>query len=171
MATTVGAFTYGAQHIQVAFGGQAQLHIGKFCSIATGCTVFLGGNHRTDWITTYPFAHIHQDVFPCQNPGHPATRGDVIIGNAVWIGSRVTIMSGVKIGDGAVIAANSHVVKDVPPYSIVGGNPARVIKYIFPPETIDKLIAYAWWDKSVEEINRIIPILCSPDVDKLFATT
>lgn len=168
MATTIGAFTYGAESIHVAFREQAKLHIGKFCSIAGGCTIFLGGNHHTDWVSSYPFGHIHHNIFPYKNPDHPSTNGDVVIGNAVWIGFRVTIMSGIKIGDGAIIAANSHVVKDVPPYSIVGGNPARVIKYIFPPETIEKLIAYAWWDKSIEEINKIVPILCSPDVDKLF---
>lgn len=84
----------------------------------------MGGNHRTDWLTTYPFGHIHKDIFTnFSGVGHPATKGSVVIGNDVWIGTNVTIMSGVSIGDGAVIANNSHVVKDVLPYSIVGGNP------------------------------------------------
>ncbi len=165
----VGRYTYGTQNIQIHWPSGKTLKIGKFCSIATNCTVYLGGSHRTDWITTYPFGHIHQNVF--NNYGvkqlqeHPHSKGDVIIGNDVWIASDVSIMSGVKIGDGAVIARNSHVVKDVEPYSIVGGNPARHVKYRFSNEQIQKLLTLKWWDWPESKINEYVPVLCSGDID------
>ena len=133
-------------------------------------TIYLGGNHRTDWVSTYPFGHIHQGVFDrFDGSGHPSTRGDVVIGNDVWIGDGVTIMSGVRIGDGAVIAANSHVVKDVEPYTLVGGNPARFIKYRFSREHIEKLLAIQWWNWEDDKINRLSPLLCSSKIDELLA--
>ena len=98
---------------------------------------------------------------------HPKSNGDVIIGNDVWIGHESTIMSGVKIGDGAVIAANSVVVKDVEPYTIVGGNPAKVIKKRFSDDIINNLLELKWWDWSNEKINENLNILCSNNFDKL----
>jgi acetyltransferase-like isoleucine patch superfamily enzyme len=140
--------------------------IGNFCSIAGNLTVFLGGNHRTDWVTTYPFGHISRKKFPNYNgERHPGTKGDVTIGNDVWIGANVTIMSGVTIGDGAVIAANSHVVKDIQPYSITGGNPAKHIKFRFTQEQIQKLLRIAWWNWDDEKINTQTMYLCSNDID------
>ena len=137
-----GRYSYHKSNIRLHnFGEGSNLKVGSFCSIATNCNVILGGNHRTDWITTYPFGHIHKQAFHTFNGlGHPATNGDVIIENDVWIGMNVTIMSGVRIGSGAVIASNSHVVKNVEPYSIVGGNPAKHIKYRFTKEQIEKVI-------------------------------
>jgi acetyltransferase-like isoleucine patch superfamily enzyme len=144
----------------------AKLYVGKFCSIAAHLTVYLGGNHRTDWITTYPFGHINQHIFNTfDGTGHPSTKGSVVIGNDVWIGNNVTIMSGVKIGDGAVIAANSHVVKDVEPYSITGGNPAKVVKYRFNPDQIQKLLEIKWWDWEDDKINKYAPQLCSTNIN------
>jgi acetyltransferase-like isoleucine patch superfamily enzyme len=114
----------------------------------------LGGNHNSDWVTTYPFGHIHQNIFNTFNgEGHPATKGDVIIGNDVWIAANVTIMSGVTIGNGAVIANNSHVVKNVDPYSLVGGNPAKLIKYRLTPEQIKKLLEIKWWERHYEKLT------------------
>ena len=131
-----GKYTYGTPNIVWA-NNNAKLVVGNFCSIASNVTIYLGGNHRTDWVTTYPFGHIHQNKFNVFNGiGHPSTKGDVIIGNDVWIGSNVTIMSGVTIGDGVVIANNSHIVKNVESYSLTGGNPAKLIKYRFTPEQI-----------------------------------
>ena len=99
----------------------AKLVVGIFCSIAKNVNIYLGGNHRTDWITTYPFGHLNSYIFNNFNEnGHPSTKGNVIIGNDVWIGDNVTIMSGVTIGDGVVIANNSRIVKNVEPYSLVG---------------------------------------------------
>ena len=144
------------------FHNNATLRVGNFCSIAKDVTIFLGGNHRTDWVTTYPFGHIHKELFNTfDGNGHPATNGDVTIGNDVWIGYNVTIMSGVTIGDGAVIAANSHVVKNVEPYTIVGGNPAKHIKYRFTPEQIEKLLEIKWWFWEDDKINKFIPLLCN----------
>lgn len=165
----VGRHTYGHNNINIIWN-QASLEIGSFCSIAANCNIYLGGNHRTDWITTYPFGHINKHIFNKFNgEGHPATKGKVVIGNDVWIGNNVTIMSGVTIGDGAVIACNSHVVKDVEPYSIVGGNPARLIKYRFDKETIEKLLKLKWWEWDDKKINEHSHILCSSDISQLFS--
>lgn len=162
---SVGKYTYGEPIVHWR-NPNAKLTIGKFCSIAANVNIYLGGNHRTDWVTTYPFGHIHQNIFNAfKGEGHPATKGDVTIGNDVWIGSNVTIMSGVTIGDGAVIANNSHVVKNVEPYTIVGGNPARHIKYRFTPEQIQNLLKIQWWNWSDDKINRYTPLLCNPTID------
>ena len=135
-----GKYTYGTLTVHWS-NDNSKLAVGNFCSIAGNGHVYLGGNHRTDWISTYPFGHRHNDIFyNFDGKGHPSTKGDVIIGNDVWIGNNVTIMSGVTIGDGAVIACNSHVVKNVEPYALVGGNPSKLIKYRFTREQIEKLL-------------------------------
>jgi acetyltransferase-like isoleucine patch superfamily enzyme len=164
---SIGKHTYKIENLQIYYyDSGAKLYIGNFCSIASDIKIFLGGNHRHDWVTTYPFGHIHQDIFNNFNgEGHPTTKGDIIIGNDVWIGQNTTIMSGIKIGDGAVIANNSHIVKDVEPYSIVGGNPAKLIKYRFTPEQIDKLLRIKWWDWEDEKINKFTPLLCNINID------
>lgn len=166
---SAGRYTYGINEKYVLFR-DAKLIVGAFCSIGPLVKFVLGNNHRTDYATTYPFGHINIDVFgmPVGSSGHPATKGDIVIGNDVWIGFNVTIMSGVTIGDGAVIAANSHVVKDVEPYSITGGNPARHIKYRFSPEIITALLDLKWWDRPDKEIRAMLPVLLSsPDVDTI----
>lgn len=159
----VGRYTYGVEHLSVRqWGERASLTIGSFCSIASAVTVFLGGNHRIDWISTFPFGHIYADELGGVGiKGHPATNGDVVIGNDVWIGSGVTIMSGISIGDGAVIAANATVVKDVAPYEMVGGNPAKHIKFRFDEGIRSALTRLKWWDFPVEEIRKIAAVLCS----------
>jgi len=158
------SYSYGSPTI-IWGNPNAEYFCGRFCSIASNFIVYLGGNHRTDWITTYPFGHVHEDVFKHNKEGHPSTNGDVIIGNDVWIGNNVTIMSGVKVGNGAVIAANSHVVKDVEPYSITGGNPAKTIKYRFTQEQIKKLLEIEWWNWDNEKINENVELLCSDNID------
>jgi acetyltransferase-like isoleucine patch superfamily enzyme len=161
-----GKYTYGTPVVHF-HNNNAKLVVGKFCSIASNLNIYLGGNHRTDWITTYPFGHIHTDTFNNFNgKGHPSTKGDVIVGNDVWFGSNVTIMSGVTIGDGAVIANNSHVIKNVEPYSLVGGNPAKIIKYRFSPEQIKQLLEIKWWDWSEEKINQFTPFLCNNNINE-----
>jgi acetyltransferase-like isoleucine patch superfamily enzyme len=167
---TVGRFTYGLEGLSVREWGEgASLSIGAFCSIAEGAQVFLGGNHRADWISTFPFGHIYQDHLVGEAPaGHPATNGPVAIGNCVWIGSNATIMSGVSISDGAVIAANATVTKDVGPYEIVGGSPAKLIRKRFDDVIIGKLLELAWWNLDTDQINEITSALCSPpDIDML----
>ena len=167
---SVGRFTYGHEKIVVnQWNEGSPLDIGAFCSIADNVQIFLGGNHRTDWITTFPFGHIFQTDLGGENiQGHPATNGGVSIGNDVWIGRGATIMSGISIGDGAVIAANATVVKNVPPYSIVGGNPARHLKFRFSDEIISLLLELKWWELSIEEIKKLVSELSEPpDASKL----
>lgn len=182
----VGKHTYGHLGIKIVWDRRAwctktkktvspTLRIGKFCSIGVGCVVYLGGNHRADWISTYPFhvQTIHGSTFSkfTNDDNHyPQTNGNVTIGNDVWIGEGVTIMSGVKIGDGAVVAANSHVTQNVKPYTIVGGNPAMFYYSRFNKETVTSLLKLKWWDFSDSIINEISPILCSGDYEKLLTT-
>ena len=158
-----GKHSYGIQNITIrSFKEGAHLYIGSFCSIAKNQKVFLGGNHRTDWITTFPFGHILHKEFPngyINGQGHPSTKGHVFIHNDVWIGDNCTIMSGISIGSGSVIASGSVVVKDVAPYTIVGGNPAKFIKHRFPQHISERLLEIKWWDKSDEHINKIVPLL------------
>ncbi len=163
---SVGKYTYGTPNIYWN-NNEAKLKIGNFCSIPKNVNIYLGGNHRIDWVTTYPFGHINKDVFNQFNgEGHPSTKGDVIIGNDVWIGEDVTIMSGITVGDGAVIANNSHVVKNVEPYTLVGGNPAKLIRYRFTPEQIEKLLEIKWWYWDDAKINHFTPLLCNPNIDE-----
>tara|TARA_B100000401_G_scaffold438442_1_gene387170 strand:- start:13784 stop:14305 length:522 start_codon:yes stop_codon:yes gene_type:complete len=160
-----GKYTYGKPNI-IWKSNNSKLVVGNFCSIANNCNIYLGGNHRTDWVSTYPFGHIHKNIFNSFNgDGHPSTKGDVVIGNDVWIGGNVTIMSGVTIGDGVVIAHNSHVVKNAEPYSIIGGNPAKLIRKRFTKEQIDKLLEIKWWDWNDIKINEFAPLLCNQNID------
>ncbi len=164
---SVGRGTYGFCNITVhQWNEGAALRIGSFCSIAAEVTVLLGGNHRTDWATTYPFGRICVDRFGGEAiAGQHRSGGDVVIGNDVWIGHGTSFVSGVTIGDGAVIAANSHVVKDIPPYYLAGGNPARPIKPRFDTEITALLQQLAWWELPDEAIRAIAPTLCAtPDV-------
>ena len=167
---TIGRFTYGIENINVRQWGEgASLVIGSFCSIASNITIFLGGNHRVDWITTFPFGHIFANQLGGTDIiGHPSTKGDIIIGNDVWIGHNSTIMSGISVGDGAVIAANSHVVNNVDSYAIVGGNPAKNIRYRFDPEIRRLLLDLRWWDLPIDNIKSIVLELSNkPDIDSV----
>jgi acetyltransferase-like isoleucine patch superfamily enzyme len=163
----VGRHTYGHEQIDVRHWGEAaKLEIGSFCSIADRVVVLLGGNHQTEWVTTFPFPAF-RDRWPTapEVPDYVLTNGDVRIGNDVWIGSNATIMSGATIGDGAVVAADSCVTRDVPPYAIVGGNPAVVVRRRFDDRTIAGLLAIRWWDWSDERIAASMEQLCSADVE------
>lgn len=160
MKYSIGNFTYG--HPKVLFENEeTNLFIGKYCSISSNVVIFLGGNHRHDWVTTYPFNALNNHFsFATHIQGHPSSNGDVRIGNDVWIGHGVTIMSGITISDGAVLATNAVVTKDVGPYEIWGGNPAKLIKKRFDDVTIQKLLALRWWDKDETFIRENIDILC-----------
>jgi len=166
----VGSYTYGHENIKLYHPSENpyKLIIKKFCSIGENITIYMGGHHRTDWITTHPFGHMNKDNFNgYDGKNHCNFKGDVVIGNDVWIGMNSFIMDGVVIGDGAVIAAGSHVVKDIEPYSIYGGNPAKLIKYRFDKIIIDHLMQLQWWDKPTEDINNILKILCSTNYDRI----
>lgn len=142
--------------------------MGKFCSIASGVTIMLGGDHRVDWNSTYPFNSVMKEFFP-DIKGHPYSKGDVNIGNDVWIGSEAKIMSGVTIADGCVVGANALVTKDVlEPYTIVGGVPARIIKKRFSQVVIQRLCEMQWWNWKDEDIVAVIPLLQSNDIDGLW---
>ena len=157
----VGKWTYGKPKV-FSWKEGTYLKIGKFCSIAEGVIILLGGEHRTDWISTYPFNQVFKEAKGFS--GHPTSRGDVEIGNDVWIGRDVLIRSGVKIGDGAVIGARSVVVHDVMPYTIMAGNPARLIREQFNPEQINALQRILWWDWPLDDIFKALPLLLSPDI-------
>lgn len=159
---SIGDHTYGEP--KVADAGYANLSIGRFTSIGPDVLIVLG-NHRYETATTYPFV-VLSDYWPSA-PLHAAdhtTKGDVNIGNDVWIGGRAIILSGVTIGDGAIVAAGALVTRDVPPYEIHGGNPARIIKRRHSFETAAALQKIAWWDWPVEKINAFLPLILSDDV-------
>ncbi len=169
---TVGEHTYGAEHIVVhAWPDQTHLRIGRFCSIADGVHVFLGGNHRHDWVSMYPLGPASTPEQPRDHiPGvSPYSKGDVAIGNDVWVGSHASIMSGVTIGDGAVVAAFAHVVKDVAPYTIVGGNPARCIGQRFDEQTSAQIRALAWWDWPIDKVLRHRQLLLTEPTAEVLA--
>ena len=157
----IGRGSYGGLEI-AAYPGDANLVMGAFCSVAADVTVLLGGEHRPDWVTTYPFNETCAEARHIT--GHPHTRGDVVIGNDVWIGRNAMILSGVTIGDGAVIGARALVRSHVPPYGIVAGNPAQLVRKRFPDDIIARLLAIAWWDWPDERIRRALPLLLDSDI-------
>ena len=161
----VGNYSYGIEHIRLQWPNPHKVKIGKFCSIANDIEIYLGGNHNTNWITTYPFGHTFGHVFNVEPvKGHPCSKGNVTIGNDVWIGAHVRIMSGITIGDGAIIANSSHVVKNVEPYTIVGGNPAKLIRHRFTQKQIDDLLKIQWWNWDNKKITENVHLLCSENI-------
>lgn len=150
-----------------------RLIIGKFCAIAAG-TVFVMGpaNHRISSATTYPF-NVFGGAWRENTPDHMSQlphKGDTIVGNDVWFGRECVVMPGVKIGDGAIIAAYSVVAKDVPPYTVFGGNPARLLKRRFDDELTALLLKLKWWDFEPEKLLEYLPLLCDSDLEKLRRT-
>ena len=145
-----------------------KLIIGRYCALAEGSLFIMGAaNHRLSSITTYPFnvmGGIWREVSTPHIEELPH-KGDTIIGNDVWIGHNAVIMPGVNIGDGSIVAAFSVVTKSFPPYSIIGGNPARLIRKRFDDEMIELLLKLKWWDKTPEEVTEMIPLLISSDLD------
>lgn len=172
----VGDFTYIADsdfesHVTHLYEWNGdRLIIGKFCQIAAGVEfVMNGANHQMNAVSTFPFFTLEGWNASAPQKSDMPLKGDTVIGNDVWIGQNATIMPGVHIGDGVIIGANSLVSKDVEPYTIVAGNPIRVIRKRFDDELIDLLERFKWWDKSIEEINNLIPILTNGDLEKVRA--
>ncbi|MDB5591714.1 CatB-related O-acetyltransferase [Enterovirga sp.] len=158
----IGEHSYGRPKVRFPESG-ARLTIGRYCSFADRIEILLGGNHRTDWVTTFPFGAF-AEAWPgadALGTGYHETRGDVVIGSDVWIGSGAMILSGVTIGDGAVIAARAVVARDVPAYGIVAGNPARLIRTRFDDETVAALVETAWWALPDRDVAALIPLLQS----------
>lgn len=144
-----------------------RLIIGKYCSIAAETTFIMnGGNHMTSWLTSYPFPVFGHGWELAERPQWPM-RGDTNVGNDVWLGYRATVMPGVTIGDGAIVASAAVVTRDVPAYTIVGGNPAAAIRSRFDPATVERLRAIAWWEWDVEKVTRNVRIICAGDVGAL----
>lgn len=145
-----------------------KLIIGKFCMIASGVTFIMNGaNHLSKSVSSYPFAIFGGDWSEAMDGKSYPSKGDTIIGNDVWIGYNATIMPGVRIGDGAIIASNATVVRDVEPYSIVGGNPAQEIRKRFASEDIERLLAMRWWDWDVDRISAQVQHLTGNDISQL----
>lgn len=174
-----GAFSYySGFHHQHSFEGCVRyldkksknvdkLIIGKYCSIGSGTVFIMAGNqgHRTEWISTFPF-YFQANIFKeAKNPSQKS--GDTHIGDDVWIGSEAMILPGITIGSGAIIAARSMVSKDVPAYAVVGGNPAKVIKYRFNVSEIEGLLKLKWWDWSEEKVKAAMPYICATDIQGL----
>ena len=168
MKNTYEEFGYQIVTVPYLFLGD-KLIIGKFCAIAKGIEfVMNGANHRMNSVTTYPF-NIMGGGWEQFAPGLKDLpfKGDTIIGNDVWIGQNVTVMPGVCIGDGAIIAANSVVTKDIPPYSIAGGNPCRIIRKRFDEDLIIYLLELKWWDWEADKIFRNMGALCSGNLQQI----
>ena len=148
-----------------------KLVIGKFCALARGVKFIMNGaNHKLTGFSTYPFGIFGQGweaAVPA--PADLPSRGDTVVGNDVWIGYDALVMPGVKIGNGAIVAARAVVVKDVPAYAVVGGNPAQVLKSRFPPETVAALERIAWWNWPVEKVTRHLQAIVSADLTALQA--
>lgn len=167
----VGKYTYGFESTQIfSWGEDIDIKIGRFSSIGAGLKLFCGGNHSTSFVSSYPFGSVYPNFLKVvPDKSIVFSNGDIKIGNDVWIGRDVTVMSGISIGDGSVIAANSHVVKNVEPYSIYGGNPAKFIRYKFSEEIVEMLLKLQWWNYEDNIIEKIYPILLdNPDKDTYY---
>lgn len=166
----VGDFTYADNPKIWTWGEGAKLYIGKFCSIGANVQFLLGGNHHTEWCSTYPFNVLTPSICPSEERC-ASTKGDIRIGNDVWIGNDVKILSGVTIGDGAVIGSSAVVTKDILPYQIVVGNPAtskfKEKQYRISPTIAVEILNIKWWDWPLDKLAEALPILCSKDYNAL----
>jgi virginiamycin A acetyltransferase len=161
--------TYFDRNVNIiSWSDQFHVHLGKYNSIGRDCNFFLHANHRADWITTSSqlwgpvtpeVADLHMSM------GHPTCKGDITVQNDVWIGAKSTIMSGVTIHNGAIIAAGSTVTKDVPPYAIVAGNPGKIVKFRFTEDQIQDLLEIAWWNWEENRIKEEAMVLWSGDIE------
>lgn len=172
----VGDFTYIADsefesHVTNFYPwSRDKLIIGKFCQIAAGVEFMMNdANHQMNAVSTFPFYTLNGWEAKAPAASDMPYKGDTVIGNDVWIGQNAVILPGVHIGDGAIIGANSVVGSNVAPYTVVAGNPIKVIRKRFDDELIDLLERFRWWEKPVEEINALVPLLTSSDLEKVKA--
>lgn len=161
--------TYFDRNVNIiTWSNDYHIYLGKYNSIGRDCNFFLHANHRIDWVTTSSmlWGPVNSEIENFHMKlGHPTCNGDIIIENDVWVGAKATIMSGVRISNGAVVAANSTVTKDVPPYAIVGGNPAKIIKYRFNERQIESLLKISWWNWTEDRIKNEALFLWSNNID------
>lgn len=178
--TSVGEYTYyddpadptGFERNNILFHyGPDRLVIGRYCALARGVRFFMNAaNHRSSGVSTYPFPLMGgawaqaADLFRDR-----PYRGDTVVGNDVWIGQDAVVMPGVRIGDGAIVAARSVVTSDVPAYAVVGGNPARLIRQRYDAADVERLQRIAWWDWPAEEVTAQLRVLMAGSVDDLEA--
>ena len=165
-AYEIGAYSYGVPVVHDWNEGTT-LRIGAYCSIARNVHIFLGGNHRTDWVSSYPFPAYFPEASHIKDYG--GSRGDVVIGSDVWLCSNCTILSGVTIGHGAVIASGTVICRDVKPYAVMAGNPAQQVRWRFDEPTRMALLDSAWWNWPEEEIRQIVGKLCSENIAEFIA--
>jgi virginiamycin A acetyltransferase len=161
--------TYFDRNVNIiTWSDQYKVLLGKYNSIGRDCNFFLHANHRPDWVTTssqllgpvtHQIAEMHMKM------GHPTCKGDIIVENDVWVGAKATIMSGVKIHNGAIVATGAVVTKDVPPYAIVAGNPAKVVKYRFSEEQIESLLKISWWDWDESKVREMAMTMWTDNID------
>jgi acetyltransferase-like isoleucine patch superfamily enzyme len=162
----LGTESYGVSNIYTFTHDTTCLRIGNYSSV--GCTILLGGEHASDMVTTYPH-RIRWGMEGAGEDGFPVRTGDTLIGSDVWSAYGATLLSGVHVGDGAIVANGAVVTKDVPPFAIVGGCPARVIRYRFSDEQIDALLDIRWWDWPRDEVREAVPYLASKKIDDFIA--
>ncbi len=161
----IGKHTYGQPRIMQYRGSERKVRIGSYCSIAPDVTIISGGIHPVSWVSTFPF-RIKWKLPGAYTDGMPCSSGDVNIGSDVWIGTHVIILSGVTIGHGAVIATGAVVTKDVPPYTLAGGVPAKIIRKRFTEDQITSLLCIRWWEWDEEKIKTAAPLLSSDNMDE-----
>jgi acetyltransferase-like isoleucine patch superfamily enzyme len=161
---TMGRHSYAPPRVHAYPGNDARARVGAFCSIAADAEFLLGGYHHPEWVSTFPFRIVLRLPGAFED-GQPTTRGDIVVGNDVWIGRGAKILSGVTVADGAVVGAYAVVTRDVRPYAIVVGNPARELRRRFDDARVNALLASRWWEWPLERIVASVPLLCSPEVD------
>lgn len=166
---SMGSHSYSGAHVVSVDGDQPiNIAIGSYCSIASEVQIMVGGNHNPAWASTYPF-RIMFDLPGKFEDGQPSSKGDITIGNDVWVGRGALILSGVTIGDGAVVAARAVVTRDVPPYAIVAGVPAKLVRRRFPERQVADLLDLRWWEWPEDELASIVHLLNGADVAELIA--
>ncbi|HWW67728.1 MAG TPA: CatB-related O-acetyltransferase [Solirubrobacterales bacterium] len=160
---TMGEHTYNDPTVKVFPGDSGHIAIGRFGSIGAGVELFVGGNHRADWVTTFAL-RARFGLPGALADGHPVPGGETTIGHDVYLGDGATVLSGVTIGSGALVGARAVVTRDVRPYAIVAGNPAREIGRRFDDDVVEGLLAIEWWNWPLETVLERVDRLCSEDV-------
>jgi acetyltransferase-like isoleucine patch superfamily enzyme len=164
----MGNMSYYAPNVVKYEGDTGRVIIGNFASVAPDADFYVGGLHRTEWVSQFGMRTM-LDLPGAHQDGFTHGRGDIVVGSDTWVTNGCTVMSGVTIGDGAVVGTKAVVAKDVRPYAIVVGNPAREIRRRFSDEQVDALLRIKWWDWPTEKVKHHIELICSPDIDAFIA--